>query len=383
MGSPSLEAGANLAAIAGPDAGKPVPPVVAGIFGGKKRIERNNVVLRNCSPAWVDGVLAVEYQPKEGPFTPMVDAMVPFLEPPGDWAPYSHLAVDVECVGEGVKACLGVTENRTLRISRELDKGEKATLKLDLCDLPLIVSRVDPLQPQSVRLEAKWDGAGARTLKWSNLRLAGDGRVDDRRPRLDQFGQRISTTWPGKVESEEQFVASLKTEAAQLAATKGPGGRTKYGGWLGGHRLKPTGFFRTYKDRKGTWWLVDPDGGLFWSLGITGVRTGNVRSSKPVSDRQWLYEKLPDPKGPYASAYVKDGSAIVFDRWNALRRYGSLEAWRDHQFERFGAHGLNTLACWSDPIMYETRKRLPYTVFLAPKSPGCRKLEGRKMPEAP
>ena len=57
----------------------------------------------------------------------------------------------------------------------------------------------------------------------------------------------------------------------------------------GGARRDATGHVRTEKVR-GKWWLVDPDGYLFWSHGITGVHTRAVTN---VGDREHYFEAIP------------------------------------------------------------------------------------------
>lgn len=62
-----------------------------------------------------------------------------------------------------------------------------------------------------------------------------------------------------------------EAEANELAAHPGPLNWNQYGGWANGPQRSASGFFRTEKI-DGQWWLVDPDGRLFWSHGIDCVR---------------------------------------------------------------------------------------------------------------
>ncbi len=55
-------------------------------------------------------------------------------------------------------------------------------------------------------------------------------------------------------------------EAADLAAHPGPDDWDLYGGWKNGPQLTASGRFRVEKI-DAHWWLVDPQGRLFWSTG--------------------------------------------------------------------------------------------------------------------
>ena len=90
-------------------------------------------------------------------------------------------------------------------------------------------------------------------------------------PFIDTFGQYRHKDWPGKVKSVADLTARREAEAKELARQPGPKDWDRYGGWAAGPQLRATGFFRTEKV-KGKWWLVDPDGRLFFSHGIDCVR---------------------------------------------------------------------------------------------------------------
>ena len=89
-------------------------------------------------------------------------------------------------------------------------------------------------------------------------------------PFIDTFGQYRHRDWPGKTHSEEELRARAAAEAKELAANPGPAGWDAWGGWKAGPQLEAGGFFRTTK-YAGRWWLVDPDGRLFWSHGVDCV----------------------------------------------------------------------------------------------------------------
>ena len=177
-------------------------------------------------------------------------------------------------------------------------------------------------------------------------------------PFIDQFGQFIHGTWPGKISSDADILAQKAAEVQDLAANPGPSDWDQYGGWKTGPLLKATGHFRAekYMDK---WWLVDPDGRLFWSQGIDCIR---FTETTVTAGRETYFSRIP-PNGD-------------FYRANLMRKFGS--AWntspRDEVtnivHKRLRSWGINTIANWSDTYLYEQQKT-PYTATLSsgiPKS---------------
>jgi len=90
-------------------------------------------------------------------------------------------------------------------------------------------------------------------------------------PFIDSFGQYRHKSWSGKVTNLTDLESRRRTEEDDLRGHSGPKNWDQFGGDLNGPKLKATGFFRTEKV-DGKWWLVDPDGRLFFSHGIDCVR---------------------------------------------------------------------------------------------------------------
>ncbi len=202
-------------------------------------------------------------------------------------------------------------------------------------------------------------------------------------PFIDEFGQFIHKDWPGKTHSQEELIAHGKAEEKDLAANPGPTDRNKYGGWTAGPKLKATGFFRVQK-YKNKWWLVDPDGRLFWSHGIDCIRSTN---STPISDREHYYQNLPTFNSPFSTfygrgswaphGYYKDHSpyrTFDFSQANFLRKYGPQwqQKFADITHHRLKSWGLNTIANWSDSKIYLMRR----TPYVATISYNARNIEG-------
>jgi len=193
-------------------------------------------------------------------------------------------------------------------------------------------------------------------------------------PFIDEFGQFRHKDWPGKVHSVEELKSRIAKEEKDLRAHTGPSERNQYGGWTAGPKLKATGFFRMEKSQ-GKWWLVDPEGRLFWSHGIDCVHD---RTVTPIRDREHYYQSLPAEGSEFAPfygrgswaphGYYKDHSPYkTYDlcRANLLRKYGG--EWKtkfaDLTHRRLRSWGLNTIANWSDSSIFLMRKT-PYVTTI-------------------
>jgi len=121
-----------------------------------------------------------------------------------------------------------------------------------------------------------------------------------------------------------------KTPALTVGEVKGftapgPVRLSQYGGWAE-RKVKATGFFHTRKI-DGRWWLVDPEGCLFISVGLCSVNTGS--------------------------------SAL--DRGVYKRKFGDAAGWAVQTGKLLKAHGFNSLGCWSDWRPFRaTEQRMPY-----------------------
>ena len=227
------------------------------------------------------------------------------------------------------------------------------------------------------------------TFEARNLRASGarSTPADPRRlfPMIDQFGQYMHREWPGKIRSAEDFARRKQDEAADLAAHPGPDGWNQYGGWAAGPRQKATGFFRV-EQIGGRWWLVDPEGRLFWSHGADCVRDSTAYT--PISDREFWFAGLPPREPPLGAFYGKGSHAAHgyyqdkrFDTFNftganLLRKYGP--EWK-RQFgelahRRLRSWGMNTVANWSAEEIYLLRKT-PYTATVGARG-RTRAIEG-------
>lgn len=188
-------------------------------------------------------------------------------------------------------------------------------------------------------------------------------------PFIDTFGQYQHKDWPGKVKSLADLAARPRAEAKDLAAHPGPLNWDRYGGWGAGPIRQATGFFRTEKVN-GKWWLVDPDGHLFFSHGIDCVR---ALDSTPIDERSTWFKDFPGQR-PEFSEFLSTGYALKghyegrsprcfsFSGANLARKYGPdwKQACSEVIHQRLRSWGLNTIGNWSDAGTFLMR-RTPYT----------------------
>ncbi|MEI7911683.1 MAG: beta-agarase [Verrucomicrobiota bacterium] len=201
-------------------------------------------------------------------------------------------------------------------------------------------------------------------------------------PLIDTFGQYKHKDWPGKVHSLTELRQRREAEAAELAAQPGPLNWDKYGGWAEGPQLQASGFFRTEKVG-GKWWLVDPDGRLFFSQGIDCVR---ALDTTPIDGRASWFEEFPATQ-PEFKEFLGNGTTLKghyagrspqcfsFAAANLQRKYGAdwKAAYAATVHQRLRSWGLNTIANWSDPAVCALH-RTPYTDSIG--SHGSRMIEG-------
>jgi len=214
------------------------------------------------------------------------------------------------------------------------------------------------------------------TLILDNIRLYGGLKapLEDLVPLpfVNRFGQYSHDEWPGKLKDESGFAARLETERAEIGAAPELTGRDSYGGWAEGPQLEATGWFRTEQvDDK--WWLVTPEGHLFFSVGMDCVGTWEQTF---VEKRETWFEWLPAKDDPFAEflGYQRgahsraepingEGRTFSFYRANLLRKYGENwpETWRDMTYKRLKAWGFNTIANWSQQDVLDNSP-IPFVV---------------------
>lgn len=181
---------------------------------------------------------------------------------------------------------------------------------------------------------------------------------------VDEFGQWTMKSWEGKVISETDLKTKLLGLENELSGSQFPGDWSKYGGWKRKF-FGASGFFRTYND--GTrWWLVDPDGYAFISVGSDCIRdsTGTIKSDE-LND---LFKWFPPENDPaYNDCYTGGGNRELVDffRSNLVRVYGKNwhNKWEELTINLMKEYRFNTIANWSD-IDFARNAKIPYVLPL-------------------
>ena len=267
-------------------------------------------------------------------------------------------------------AVANFTRNRAINTGIGLAPGEKGTMRI-LLPHPEIYSSpagapgpflVDTHHINALEFQCQWPFEDE--FRWvvdcrlSGLRL--EGEPDAARaipaaaffPFIDKYGQFAHSEWPEKVHSDDDLRRDLRDELAALSASPRPGSWDRYGGWRNGPQLRATGRFRTEKVN-GKWWLVTPEGRLFFSTGIDVVRN-NTDSSDGSKHPDWH------------SAPVPPNRQMAYPDWNLRIKFGKDDYLADYYAfvqRRLPAWGQNTIGNWAARELLCAAK-MPYVITL-------------------
>ena len=173
---------------------------------------------------------------------------------------------------------------------------------------------------------------------------------------IDQFGQYIPKEWPNKIHQEEE----LRKRLSELAAPGEPrypsGEWTRYGGWKQKKLQEGTGFFSRCRTED-RWWLVDPEGYAFFSLGVDCVRPevdGRIDAFEKCLE--WLPSEDDERYGGMYrnrvfNAKRRQPRLFSFSEANLYRAFGEnwFPAWQHLMERQLKGMGINTLGNWSSP----------------------------------
>lgn len=168
---------------------------------------------------------------------------------------------------------------------------------------------------------------------------------------VDELGQWAQKDWPGKSRSEEEVVTRLRDEYARGAADALPG-RSAWGGLLSKRLTQGTGYFATYRDENGKWWLTDPEGYAYMVMAVEGI---SPNAAGVVDEWEDSYAWLPPKEGPFAEAWsvsrgdptkarrVKSAETVDFMRVHLIRAFGQdwRVKWGELTQNRLNAWGIN------------------------------------------
>ena len=275
-------------------------------------------------------------------------------------------------------AVANFTKNRSINTGIGLAPGEKGTMRL-LLPHPEVYATpdgapgpflVDTHRVNAIELQCQWPFEDE--FRWvvdcrlSNLRLEGEPAAPFPQgaaffPFIDRYGQFRHAEWPEKVHSDDELRADLARERADLAASPRPASWDRFGGWRDGPQLKATGHFRT-ELVDGKWWLVTPEGHLFFSTGIDVVRD-NTDSSDGSKHPDWHETPVPPSK------------MMAYPAWNLRRKFGKDDYLADYYAfvqRRLPAWGINTIGNWSGRELLATAQ-MPYVVSVLERAEGVKR----------
>ncbi len=199
-------------------------------------------------------------------------------------------------------------------------------------------------------------------------------------PMVDKFGQYKYTEWKGKVKDKSDLKERLAAEKAFNAKAPDIKNRDQYGGLAGSSKNKKgTGRFALDKVG-GKWFLRDPEGNLFWSMGVDCV--GGYEFT-PISARENYFEEIPE--GEYrrkenwgmffyagweyeSVSFMKRNIDLKYGK-GASGKYGKISA------PRMKKWGFNTYGAWSDHSVLR-ENNIPYTLIIG--SQWVRPLDSKK-----
>ncbi|MCX7806737.1 MAG: hypothetical protein N3A38_16355, partial [Planctomycetota bacterium] len=193
-------------------------------------------------------------------------------------------------------------------------------------------------------------------------------------PLIDELGQSTPGDWPGRTRSVEEAVSRLFAQAGAAAARARPAGLSRWGG-SPIRRFDGNGFFSLKHDGR-RWWLVDPEGYVFWSAGVNGVRAG---VSTAIGGVEKAASWLPDPKGPFSTVYSERPGrprTINFLAANFIRAFGPdlwYEKWIEITLGHLAEFGFNTMG-WQSDWRMASRAKFPYVRSIRPEFPNTPKV---------
>lgn len=184
-----------------------------------------------------------------------------------------------------------------------------------------------------------------------------------RKPALDDLGQSNLVQWPGKIRTLKQLKKVWKAEDDEEVSAENLYGYSRYGGYLA-QQTSATGFF--HKERKdGRWWLVDPEGYHFLSVGVCCIAPSGGGQVKDLDKRTNMLKQLPPQK--FIQQNRQGGRIADYAAWNLERRFGTdyAQPALDLTIKRMDKWGVNTIGNWSDKHV-ERSNRKAFTCTMSP-----------------
>jgi len=239
--------------------------------------------------------------------------------------------------------------------------------------------RPDLLSSATIGLDSVVAG---QSLYVSRIRLTSEQPTSypmDGPPLVDSLGQWAGREWPGKTPDTQTLRNNLRKALDSAGESSFPGEWSRYGGWKK-LRFKATGFFRLEKTVR-RWWLVDPEGYAFFSVGVDGVDP--LHAACPVEGIEPLFEWLPEEGDIFepVRGEMWQQKSIDFAGANLIRAFGQTwrRDWARLTRSRMLEWRFNTLGNWSDQQAI-AELELPYVLPMR-GFPGTEKNLFRNFPD--
>ncbi|WP_394174107.1 agarase [Thalassotalea litorea] len=249
-----------------------------------------------------------------------------------------------------------------------------------------------------------------QSLTLSNIRIRENPESDPdwMKHVVDEYGQNTKVQTSLHVTDDAELVAQAKQQIEDFRNNAYAEQRSKFGGFSQGPKLEGTGYFRVAK-HDGKWWMVDPEGYLFFSHGPANVRMANLstltgvdykddsiryRSPDEVTPedsigivnipeqtqqtsfvtlplRHQMFRWLPSYDQSLAKHYsyrrsthkgpIAHGETFNFYRANLERKYGDdfMQSWYETTMKRMKHWGFTSFGNWVDPQFYRAQQ-VPY-----------------------
>ncbi|MCI1859604.1 MAG: hypothetical protein LKI80_15885 [Sporolactobacillus sp.] len=170
---------------------------------------------------------------------------------------------------------------------------------------------------------------------------------------IDELGQWAAGTWPGKVADRDALNRQLREKAARAQQLISIAGK------LAPFDLRPaaTGWFRTEK-RRGRWWLIDPHGRPFISVGVDCISPGiETRIDVMLPYVEQTLQRLDVRSTSRRFDFARHNLVAAFgtDHWRA--------AWTDMIKTDLQKWRMNTIGNWSSAA-FISQARMPYVLPL-------------------
>lgn len=210
-------------------------------------------------------------------------------------------------------------------------------------------------------------------IRFSNLRLTTvePEYMKPKIEKLDELGQYTTGSWPGKQSSVEEMVHGLNRQydEAMVSADIFINEQwSRWGGWKEKKLTAGSGFFSTFHDGR-RFWLADPDGYAFFSIGPDCI--GGDRSTR-VDVMEHVLKWIPG-EGEYPEAVSRETAMssriphmmVDYPMINLIRAFGMewRVKWEQMTSNRLRSWGFNTVGNWTD-VAFCRHSKLPYVIPL-------------------